>query len=174
MLPEQDQRIESLYHEYFPKLTAYAVAVLHNTDRAQEVVQDTFHEAILHIDTIMIHENPGGWLMVTLKNKIKNHERARRRYIRRFLSLDTDISEIAISSNTELLINQVEQSDILLLKKIESALKPDEYKRLKRLVIDRATHLQVSREFGISVYASEKRLERIRKKLHKLLPKEDE
>lgn len=62
----------------------------------------------------------------------------------------------------------------MLLKKIESALKPDEYKLLKRLVIDRATHLQVSREFGISVYASEKRLERIRKKLHKLLPKEDE
>jgi DNA-directed RNA polymerase specialized sigma24 family protein len=37
-------------------------------------------------------------------------------------------------------------------------------------VFDRASHQQVAQEFGISVYASQKRLERIRDKLYTVFP----
>jgi len=37
-------------------------------------------------------------------------------------------------------------------------------------VFDRASHLEVAQEFGISVYASQKRLERIREKLYTVFP----
>ena len=49
-------------------------------------------------------------------------------------------------------------------------LEVEEYRLLKRLIFDRASHLQVAREFHITVYASEKRLERIRDKLSAVFP----
>ena len=50
MLPDQDKLLSQLYQDHFAKLTMYALAVLKNVSRAQDAVQDTFHEAITHID----------------------------------------------------------------------------------------------------------------------------
>ena len=69
MHPDQDRFIEQLHHDYFGKLTMYASASLKDQSRTQDVVQDTFHEAVRCIDVLMAHPNPGGWLMVTLKIK---------------------------------------------------------------------------------------------------------
>lgn len=169
MQHEQVAYIEKLYHEYFKKLTLYAMSVLRDQNRAQDVVQDTFHEALLHIDTLMSHENPGGWLMVTVKNKVRENERARRRYLRRFLSLDTDI----IVGNDPVSDEVVEISDspgINSIELIRKTLTEEEYKLLHRFVFEKASHLEIAKEFGISVYASQKRLERIRKKLYECFP----
>lgn len=169
MLPEQDEFIEGLHRKYFKKLTLYAVSALEDSDRAQDVVQDAFHEAVLQIDTLMTHENPGGWLMQTVKYKVRNSERSRQRYIRRFFSLDTDIAGELVPSGAPAIGPQA-QDEVLTLEKVAQALMPEEYQLLKRLTLDKASHLQVAQEFGITVYASQKRLERIRKKLYERFP----
>lgn len=169
MLPEQDALIEKLHRKYFKQLTRYAMSTLGNTTKAQEVVQDAFHAAVLHIDDLMTHENPGGWLMETVKNKIRESERSRRRYLRRFLSLDSDISAELVPSD-EVIPDQREQGDTSAIEKIEQALKPEEYQLLKRLIFDKASHLEVSLELGITVWDSQKRLQRIREKLYKEFP----
>ena len=74
MLPEQDRLIESLHKAYFTKLLLYAQAILGNSTAAQDVVQDTFHEAVLKVDKLMTHENPGGWLMLSQKNAPQNFD----------------------------------------------------------------------------------------------------
>ena len=49
--------------------------------------------------------------------------------------------------------------------------KPEDYRLLCRITLEGATHLEVAKELGISVWSSQKRLQRIRKKLCKqLLP----
>lgn len=53
MLPDQDKLLSQLYQDHFGKLTMYALAVLKNESRAQDAVQDTFHEAITHIDILI-------------------------------------------------------------------------------------------------------------------------
>ena len=58
MLPDQDKLLSQLYQDHFAKLTMYALAVLKNESRAQDAVQDTFHEAITHIDILIQHPNP--------------------------------------------------------------------------------------------------------------------
>ena len=168
MLPDQDAFIEKLYYQNFKKLMIYAISVLTNKDRAQDAVQDTFHEAVKHIDVLMTHENPAGWLMITLKHKIQESERSRRRYLRRFISLDTDISENALPPSE--MSFEIYESEDVLLKRIEQALTPEEYRLLTMFVFENASHLQLAKEFGITVYASQKRLERIRKKLNQLFP----
>lgn len=58
MRPEQEQMIERLFLEYFDKLTIYARSVLKNLPQAEELVQDTFHEAVTHIDKLMDTDCP--------------------------------------------------------------------------------------------------------------------
>lgn len=169
MLPEQDEWIEKLYRTYFKRLTQYAVSALGDLPRAQDVVQDAFHEALIHIDDLITHENPGGWLMVTVKYKIRESERVRRRELLRFLSFDTDIMSERIPGD-EWMEEQALSDDLSVMERIVQALTPEEYHLLKRLVLDGASHPQVAQELHISVYASQKRLERIRAKLYQVFP----
>ena len=50
MRPDQNDFIKQLYQDNFLKLMVYVSTSLKNTSRAQDIVQDTFHEAIHHID----------------------------------------------------------------------------------------------------------------------------
>lgn len=169
MLPEQDRFMEELHRKYFRKLTLYVMSVLRDSARAQDVVQDALHEALRNVNDLMRHENPGGWLMETVKNKVRDSERTHRRYMRRFLSLDTEISAELVSVDSS--AAEVDESDdVVLMEKIEQLLTPEEYRLLKRLIFDKASHLETAQEFGITVYASQKRLERIREKLYREYP----
>ena len=168
MLSEQEQWMEALYRAQFHRLLLYAAAVMHNPDCARDVVQDTFHEALLHIDTLMTHSNPGGWLMQTLKYKLMEYQRANRRYLQRVLSLDGDLPAQPLYAPLRMEGESPLDQDALL-RQIKQVLTDDEYLLLKRLTLDGASHLQVAKEFHISVYASQKRLERIRKKLKQAL-----
>lgn len=172
MLPEQEAFIERLYRKYYRQLMIYATSVLKDNQRAQDIVQDTFHEGILHIDTLTAHVCPQGWLLVTLRNKIRESERSRRRFLARFLSLDTDVPTWRIPSARQ--DADLQHLDCgFALEMIERTLTPDEYRLLKRLVMDGASHLEVSKEFGITVYASQKRLERIRTKLRNVFKEQE-
>ena len=82
MLPEQDEFIERLHRKYFRKLTLYAMSALRDSSKAQDIVQDAFHEALLHIDDLMRHENPGGWLMETVKYNRQPSSASRMRFCR--------------------------------------------------------------------------------------------
>ena len=163
MLPEQNELIETLYRKYYRKILAYTTSGVQNSDRAQDIVQDVFHEAIRRINVVSAHENPGGWLMVTAKNKIQEYKRARNRDLRCLTSLDYDISVDSLQD-----IDNVQEEP--LIKRIKSVLSASEFRLLCRFVFEDASHLELAREFGISVYASQKRLERIRKKLYKIFP----
>ena len=112
--------------------------------------------------------------MRTLQNKLRESERARRRYLLRFLSLDSDFPDGVFPEGGALPEEPPDAGPVppgeSPLEKIEKVLSPEEYRLLKRLVFDGASHLQVAREFHITVYASEKRLERIRDKLSAVFP----
>ena len=169
MMPDEKELVERLYRIYFKKLFIYANAALRDQELARDVVQDTFHEALRHIDVLAKHENPGGWLMNVVKNKLKEYERSRHRDLRRLLSLEADFLDKG-SLPEELVAGQPEPQGESVLEIIERVLTPEELQLLRRLVFERASHQQVAQEFGISVYASQKRLERIRGKLYTIFP----
>ena len=169
MMSDENELVERLYRLHLKKLFIYANAVLRDPEQAKDVVQDTFHEALRRIDVFATHENPGGWLMNTLKNKLKENERTRRRDLCRLLSLDADFPDKR-NLPEELVVAQPEPQEESVIEILERVLTPEEFRLLKRLVFDRASHQQVAQEFGISVYASQKRLERIRDKLYTVFP----
>lgn len=162
MLPEQDTLIEKLYHEFFTQLWIYAKAALDDPERAQEVVQDTFHEAVRHIDIIMVHDNPKGWLMDTLKKKIMHARRSMNRNILHFISLDSGIefSDPVLASEDPVPSNVHDT-----LKEIRTVLSDEEWNLLRKIALEKRPYKNVAEELGITVWTCQKRVERIRKKL---------
>ena len=169
MQAEQEAFLEELYRNYLTKLTIYASSALGDRSRAQDLAQDVFHEAIIHIDTLMAHENPGAWLMQTAKNKIHEYHRAYTRYIQTFISLDY-FTCAGIGSAEDSIMKIDESINTSPIKRIEQILSSEEFSLLKRLIFEKASHLEVAKELGITVWTSQKRLERIRKKLLEIFP----
>lgn len=64
---------DRLYLENYDLLLQFSVRMLgaENLMAAEDIVQDTFFEALKHIELLKDHENPQGWLMVTARNKIR-------------------------------------------------------------------------------------------------------
>jgi len=163
--PEQDISFEALYRANYQKLTLYAAAQLKDAGQAEEVVQDTFYTAWNDRETLLNHKAPEAYLMTTLKYKIKECMRARQRYLRLFFSLDSGLQAEAAAPG-----DPVPSGVKSLMELIQSNLSPDEWHLLRRYVFEGASHLELARELGVTVWTSQKRLERVRKKLRKLLP----
>lgn len=168
MLPEQDAFLEKLFRECVNDLILYATTTLRDATRAQDVVQDTFHEAILCMKDkdLMSHKNPGGWLMKTLKNKIKESNRTQVRYLNRVMYVEPDV--LAVLAPPDDSFDRLEYK--LILEEISKVLTPEEMYLLERIVLDRASHLDVSKKMGITVWDSQKRFQRIKEKLRKKFP----
>lgn len=169
MTNEQSIFLEKLYRENQPKLLYYARVKLQNESLAMDVVQDTFHTAIQKIDLLMGHTNAPGWLMETLKNKIKDQIRFRNRYLARFISYD-GYENCYLCEDTYVLTDEHRKTVADILSNIEEYLKPQDFYLLKRIILDGASHREVAEELGITIWASQKRLERVRKDLTVLFP----
>lgn len=77
---EAQELIESLYKESYRKLISMVARdpVCHAL--AEDIVQDTFYEAVKNRKKLAQHENPGGWLTLTAQNKMRE---VRRKFYRR-------------------------------------------------------------------------------------------
>lgn len=169
MTVEQEAFLEKRYRENFRKLLGYAMAVLENEFMALDVVQDTFCVAVIKIDVLMAHENPDGWLMETLRHKIRDQIRAHHRYAARFVSLAGHEKYIP-GENKDFLWEEPPVTVSSILEKIENVLIPEDCYLLRRIVLDGCSHREVAEELNITVWASQKRLERIRKALERFFP----
>lgn len=162
MNADEEMLLETLFRQYFKKLTLLAYARVKKWDVSEEIVQDTFHEALLHIGVLREHPNQAGWLVNTTKYKILEYERRRNQMLHRFLEIG-DIADLAAPQDE--IEQAIDRTDHTVETLLETMLKPDERYLLKRFVFDQATHKEIAEELNISVSASQKRLERIRKKL---------
>lgn len=167
MPPEIAQNVffENLYKQNFDKLHLIAYAKLGNKAVAEELTQETFLTALKDYKTFRQHENPEAYLKAVLKYKILEYIRARNRYLKLFLSLDHDIlPDIKASSAPS------PASVSGIIQTVRDTLTEEEWRLLKQFTIDGASHRQIAQRLGITTQASQKRLERIRKKLEDVLP----
>ena len=157
-IPDEEQ-ITKLYQEMYGRMVAYASSVLRDRNLAEEVVQDTFCIFCAKTETTLQHENPQGWLMLTLQNVIRNMQRHRGAMNRLIMqSLQTENLE-------ELLVYDEPDVDLLYGDLAARA----DFQLLKRVVLDGCTMLEATEESGITVEACKKRIQRIRTNLKRKL-----
>lgn len=77
MTKEEKVLIENLYSRYSDQLRRYATNEIKSEILAQDLVQDTFYEAMnmSNIQKLESSVNQIGWLVNTLKNKIRNYQK---------------------------------------------------------------------------------------------------
>lgn len=106
----------------------------------------------------------------TLKNKISNFQRKNQSDLLRLVTLDSETaSQIVDTRNTE---DPMEQQESLedAKRTIRNTLSKEEQYILRRLIFENTSHKEVASELGITIWTSQKRLERIRNKLEKDFP----
>ena len=159
MNTEQRQQIEALYLEMFDKLKAYAKCSLGSDALAEEAVQETFRIACQKPDALCSSANPQGWLVLTLKNTIRNirsHQATVKRIVEQYLM--TQVKEVSISEDR-----------INLNILYEDVADTEEFKLLSELAIEGKSHKEMAETRGISVAACKKRVQRAKEKIQKKL-----
>lgn len=61
---------DMLYTEMFPYVLHTINHYVYSAKEAEDIMQETFLEAYCHLDKLIEHENPKGWLLVTARMKI--------------------------------------------------------------------------------------------------------
>lgn len=152
-----DEQISALYTEMFDYMFSYALPALGSPGLAEEAVQETFVIACQKPDKLLNSPNPKGWLVLTLKNVVHNQLRSRARlsyYIMKYAenrALVFNNEEAACDDYTA-----IEYSDIV---------SPKDFAMLRMYVFDKCSMLEISKKYGISVDATNKRIQRARSKL---------
>lgn len=155
----QNEWIGQLYKEMFDSLCVYAKNALSDPAIAEEVVQNVFCIACAKHDELLQSENPKGWLMKTLKNVIQNTKRQRAKMKKLvILSLDSEESN---------LLAKYDEEDVDILY---GDLAPrEDFQILKLVALENYSMKRAADEFGISVEACKKRVQRIKSYLRKKL-----
>ncbi len=168
---DQDQFISALYEEMFNKLLAYANTVLANRSLAEEAVQETFRIACTKIDDVKASENPRGWLVLTLKNVIRNMQRELASLNKLFVTSVSIYDENFMEKTADQIdVNtRVENSEVDIL--YSDLLSAEEYRLLKMIVLYKYSIKEAAAEFGIPLETCKKRIQRIKKKMRNTLEK---
>jgi len=149
--------IERLYLQLYPLLFEYARSSLSSDSLAEEAVQDTFRIVCQKPEAMINSPNPEGWIMNTLKNVLKNT--IRNQNISRRILLDyfaSNINDITVTNDRVGL--EILYEDVADL---------EEFKMVKAMALEGKSYLEMSQEFGISMAACRKRMQRARETLRK-------
>ena len=155
MSSTQEEFFDRMYRTQRNYAYLIALRIVGDEDLAHEVVQQTFAFAWTDIDNFMTSDSPVGWLINATKNFSKDAVKKRKRQTDAFISL-SDIPENLHPSQADEIDPQILFGDIL---------SKEEYHLLKRRILDKASYAELAAEFHITVWACEKRMRRLLKKL---------
>ena len=157
MTAEQNAQIGQLYQEMFDKLMVYACSALDSTSLAEEAVQETFRIACQKPESLCGSPNPQGWLVLTLRNTVRNIRSSRataKRIIEQYLM--TQITEFSFSED---------RMNLSIL--YENVADTEEFKLLSEMAIEGRSHEEMAQSRGITVSACKKRVQRAKETLQR-------
>lgn len=153
--------VTELFSEMYNFMNLYAQKKVTSRSLAEEAVKETFLIACTRVDELIISSNSKGWLITTLKYVISNIMRSNKHH-RIFLSYEISINENEIiEENDELHI------DLLYSDLVEF----EDYKLVKRKVLDGLSVGEIAQEMGISIEACKKRFQRAKNRVKRYIVK---
>ena len=160
MSVDKNEFFNAYYSKYFNQLKFYAYSVLRNWKQAEEATQDVFHIAWEKIDSFRDSPNPMGWLTNTMKFTLKNIKRAENTRMKYLISL-SELGDVQATNQCDPAQNLEHDFE----DECAEVLSAEEYYILRRSVLDRATYQEIAGELDISLWACQKRMQRLMKKL---------
>ena len=158
---EKQKVIAQVYGEMNELLRIYVRTCVSDTDEVEDIIQEVFMEALRRFDVFSTHPNQSGWLYVTARHKIQEHEKRRRRYRIADGDIEDEFSEIGEWDRGYLLC-ELDQT-------IQSTLTPEEIQRFKRYFLWGYTVEELAEREGITVNNMRVRITRLRRKLRDIV-----
>lgn len=160
--------VELLYAEMFSKLLHYARISGYSKDDAYELVQNTFVVALQNIDRLIKSNNREGWLMVTLKNLIKNNK-TRRSKAPIFLPLADEDFESGDGETQGWVLPDNDgytfETDDFFIKAVGKR----DYELFKDVRVYKLSHEELEAKYGTKAINCQNRASRIKKKMIKAM-----
>lgn len=151
------ERISELYLELYDRLMIFARNSLESESLAEEAVQEAFRIACQKPEALFNSPNPQGWLVLTLKNTIRNIRRNRataKRIVGAYLL--EQVESVAVYEDT-----------ISLKMQYQDLADSEELKLLYEMAIEGRSHTEMAQARGITVSACKKRVQRAKELLKK-------
>ena len=156
--------IRNLYETTSVKLMKFLVHVSHDKHLSEDVLQETYFEALLRKSTLVKHVHDTGWIYKTASHKMKNA-------LRRREMQNVSINAL-LGDNREPKGYDVSFGNCECWLTLEAVLSKSERQIIWRHYIQGYTWKEISSTEGISEGALRTQIFRIKKKLKKMLGKE--
>jgi RNA polymerase sigma-70 factor, ECF subfamily len=144
-----------------PSLRAFALSLCHNTDRADDLVQDTILRAWKNIDRFEVGTNLNAWLFTILRNGFYSQHRKKRREVE-----DPDGSYAARLRTAP---EQNAKCDVQDLRAALARLSPEHREALLLIVAEGLSYEEAAQVCGVAVGTIKSRVSRGRVRLAELL-----
>ena len=171
-LSDPNEYFHRLHKAYFPLLVKMTTNLVGSKELAEDIVQDAFH------DTLAAYKRSGKlppdsfrWFSVICQRKVYHYYEARNHDLALIAKLEQKVLvDPNASPSPEEILEMLSRNESEALKIIHRHLTPEEWDFLRRLTLEKTSHLTMAKELGISVWDSQKKLQRIRDKLAKHFP----
>lgn len=151
-------KVENIYLSKYNFYLNYAMKHINVKDDAEDLVHDTFCTALERKDEIGQSRNPEAWILQTLKYKILNY----RRYASKRLNINCDYEELKKYIDTQTF--SIDE-DVGILEYCRANLSKNDFELLLYVIVNKNTFTDASEYFGLSLWACQKRVQRILKSL---------
>lgn len=161
--------IEEMFMTEYEKFRAIACAILSDPPLAEDCVQKAFCVALEKEDELEGHPSPIAWMTVVVKYTALAEMKNRDTHNKRNVSWEWDI---AGNERADSAVMKDDRNYTQILETLRSELKPEDYGLLMRSIEENVRGEDVAEEFGLSRNTYYKRMERIRKRVRKVLDME--
>ena len=152
------QILETLYLTKYKLFFRYALIQTKSERDAEELVHDSFCTALEKLESFNSSNNPEGWIMKTLKNKVSNF---RRKY---FSKSTFSLEEPWVKEAIYIHDFEIDKS-IGLLEYCKDHLSDMENSIIRYILFEEHSFTEASEVFHISIWSCQKKYQRILKKL---------
>lgn len=157
MTEDECKFIEQMYMEMFERMVAFASSSLENRSLAEEAVQESFRIACVKSKEFCLSENPRGWIVLVLKNIIRNMKR-------NWATADRILTVLFASERGEMIVFEDKVSLEILYGNVSNS---DEFQLIKEMAVYGKSYLELAQSRGISLSACKKRIQRAKITLKK-------
>jgi RNA polymerase sigma-70 factor (family 1) len=154
LLVPSEQAFEQLFRDYYPRLCAFALTLLHNKEEAEEIVQTMFCRLWEQRDSIDVTTSVQAYLFRAVRNASLNQiKKTQIRDAYKVMNLDT------INSNPEFQPDRITQSE--LSKRLEKAISglPEQCRLIFKMSrFEELKYREIADNLGISIKTVENQM----------------
>ncbi len=174
--PDGSAWIQELYEVYFVRLCKVAKARLSGvglTYMAEDIVQETLKDAYERYDTLVEHENIGGWLYQSVYNRCRNLTRIGVRQMKStaFTVEDPDAPEIVDPSAEAAIEESIDETPTYqeAVEYLKGQVTEEEFQLFQKACQEKRSAAELSEEYGVSTSAMGMRVTRLKRKMVKMM-----